>query len=67
MPEQPLTLLQQIEREVLAEAEEFARKRLTERLQELADTRGEISPPQPASAGAPTTQTAGGAKRRRRH
>jgi hypothetical protein len=42
--------LAEIEREVIAESREWGRKRLEERLQELADQQGEAFPPQPAQA-----------------
>ena len=39
--------LRQIEQEVLAEGREWTRRRLQERLQQLADQHGEISPLKP--------------------
>jgi hypothetical protein len=42
--------LAEIEREVVAESREWGRKRLEERLQELADQHGEVFPPEPAQA-----------------
>ena len=39
--------LRQIEQEVLAEGREWTRRRLQQRLQQLADQHGEISPLQP--------------------
>jgi hypothetical protein len=42
--------LADIEREVVAESREWGRKRLEERLQELADQQGEAFPPQAAQA-----------------
>ena len=44
--------LRELEQEAEAEAREFARVRLQQRLQELADQHGEIFPPQPTTAGA---------------
>ncbi len=40
--------LADIEREVIAESREWGRKRLEERLQELADQQGEVFPPESA-------------------
>jgi len=45
LPTQPLPSLEEIELEVEAEAREFGRRRLKERLQELADQQGEVFPP----------------------
>ena len=42
--------LAQIEAEVMAEGREWTRKRLEARLQELADTHGEVFPPKPKPA-----------------
>ena len=42
--------LAQIEAEVMAEGREWTRKRMAARLQELADTRGEVFPPKPKPA-----------------
>ena len=53
-PEQKLTLLHQIELEVLAEGQEFMKQRLRKKLQRLADARGEVSSPQRSAAGSPT-------------
>ena len=48
--------LEEIELEVEVEAREFARRRLQERLQQLADTQGGVFPPgRPPSAKARTT------------
>jgi len=44
-PKKPLASLADIEREVIAESREWGRKRLEERLQELADQPGEVFPP----------------------
>jgi hypothetical protein len=44
-PKKPLLSIADIEREVIAEAREFGRQRLEERLQELADQQGEVFPP----------------------
>jgi hypothetical protein len=46
----PLPSLADIEREVIAESREWGRKRLEERLQELADQQGEAFPPRAAQA-----------------
>ena len=40
--------LAEVEREVLIEGQEWMRRRLEKRLQEIADQEGEISPPEPA-------------------
>ena len=42
--------LAEVEREVIAESREWGRKRLEERLQELADQQGEAFPPRAAQA-----------------
>ncbi len=47
-PQKPLASLAEIEREVVAESREWGRKRLEERLQELADQEGEAFPPRAA-------------------
>jgi hypothetical protein len=47
-PKKPLPSIADIEREVIAETREFGRKRLEERLQELADQQGEAFPPKAA-------------------
>ena len=44
--------LRELELEAEAEAREFARVRLQQRLQEIADQHGEIFPPQRAPGGA---------------
>ena len=41
----PIPSLEEIELEVEIEAREFARRRLQERLQQLADTHGGVFPP----------------------
>ena len=51
MAKRELSLLHQMEREVLAEGQEWMKKRMQERLQELADRDGEVSPPQPPALG----------------
>jgi hypothetical protein len=43
----PKVSLRQIEQEVLAEGREWTRRRLQQRLQQLADEHGEISPLKP--------------------
>jgi hypothetical protein len=45
--------LTDIEREVVAEAREWGRQRLQERLQELAEQSGEVFPPPATSAKTP--------------
>jgi hypothetical protein len=45
--------LADIEREVVAEAREWGRQRLEERLQKLAEESGEVFPPQATSAKSP--------------
>ena len=47
--------LADIEREVVAEAREWGRQRLQERLQQLAEQSGEVFPPPTTSAKAPDT------------
>jgi hypothetical protein len=49
-PKKPFPSLAEVEAEVIAESREWGRKRLEERLQELADQQGEAFPPQPAQA-----------------
>jgi hypothetical protein len=49
-PKQPFPSLAEVEREVVAESREWGRKRLEERLQELADQQGEAFPPRAAQA-----------------
>ena len=49
-PKQPFPSLAEVEREVIAESREWGRKRLEERLQELADQQGEVFPPRAAQA-----------------
>ena len=66
MAEQKLSLSHRMEREVLAEGQEWMKKRLQERLQELADAKGEVSPPQRAPAGAPAPKRRRAAKRGRK-
>lgn len=46
----PFRSLADVEREVIAESREWGRKRLEERLQELADQPGEAFPPQSTEA-----------------
>ena len=43
--------LAEVEAEVLAEGREWTRRRLEQRLQELADQNGEVFPPQPEHGG----------------
>jgi hypothetical protein len=58
--------LRELELEAETEAREFARVRLQQRLQELADQHGEIFPPQRAAAGASAHPPDATAHRRRR-
>ena len=50
---QPFPRLADIEREVVAEAREWGRQRLEERLQKLAGQSGEVFPPQATPAKSP--------------
>ena len=47
--------LAEVEREVLAEGQEWMRQRLKQRLTELAHEEGELSPPEPVSDRAPAS------------
>jgi len=49
-PSKPFPRLADIEQEVVAEAREWGRQRLQERLQKLAEESGEVFPPQATSA-----------------
>jgi hypothetical protein len=49
--------LAQIEAEVMTEGREWTRKRMEERLQQLADTYGEVFPPKPKPADASACAT----------
>lgn len=49
-PETKELSLAQIEAEVMAEGREWTRKRMEARLQQLADTHGEVFPPKPKPA-----------------
>lgn len=49
-PKQPFPSLAEVEREVIVQSREWGRKRLEERLQELADQQGEVFPPWAAQA-----------------
>jgi hypothetical protein len=49
-PKKPFPSLAEVEREVIAQSREWGRKRLEERLQELADQQGEVFPPRSAQA-----------------
>lgn len=61
-----LPRLADIEREVVAEAREWGRQRLEERLQQLASQTGEIFPPQATQAArAEVAKRIGGNKTRR--
>ena len=57
--------LRELELEAEAEAREFARTRLQQRLQELADKHGEVFPPQRKPAGASAHLADASANRRR--
>lgn len=63
MEEGGLTLLQQMEREVLAEGREWMRQRLKEKLEGLAAAEGEVSPPQRGAADSPSAKRCGAGKR----
>lgn len=58
--------LRELELEAEAEAREFARVRLQQRLQEVADQHGEVFPPQRAATGASAHARNASADRRRR-
>lgn len=51
-PEESFPTLAEVEAEVMAEGREWTRKRMEERLQELADRQSEVFPPKPATTGA---------------
>jgi hypothetical protein len=56
---QKIPTLAEVEAEVLAEGREWTRRRLEERLQELAEQSGEVFPPEPKpGSGAPATSAA---------
>jgi hypothetical protein len=57
--------LAQIEAEVMAEGREWTRKRMEARLQQLADTRGEVFPPKPKPADPSARATVSSGHRRR--
>ncbi len=59
--------LRELEQAAEAEAREFARVRLQQRLQEIADQHGEIFPPERSAAGASAHAPHATAPRRRRH
>jgi hypothetical protein len=59
--------LRDLELEAEAEAREFARVRLQQRLQEIADQHGEVFPPQRTAAGASAHPGHATAHGRRRH
>ena len=65
-PEEPIPSLSQIEAEVLAEGREWTRRRMQERLQELADQHGEVFPPKPTKAGASAPAQVRATNRRRK-
>jgi len=56
--------LAQIEAEVMAEGRAWTRQRMEARLQQLADTHGEVFPPKPKPADAPTHATVSSGHRR---
>jgi hypothetical protein len=66
-PEEPILSLSQIEAEVMAEGREWTRRRMEERVQQLADQQGEVFPPQPKPAGASAPAHVSFAHRRRRN
>jgi hypothetical protein len=49
--------LAQVEAAVMAEGREWTRKRMEERLQQLADTQGEVFPPKPKAGDASARAT----------
>jgi hypothetical protein len=57
--------LAQIEAEVMAEGREWTRKRMEARLQQLADTQGEVFPPKPKPADPSARTTVSSGHRRR--
>lgn len=59
--------LRELELEAEAEAREFARVRLQQKLQAIADRHGGVFPPRPGSAGASAQTPDAVADRRRRH
>jgi len=59
----PKVSLRQIEQEVLAEGREWTRRRLQQRLQQLADKHGEISPLKPKKDEALPEATSGPSER----
>lgn len=56
--------LAQIEAEVMAEGREWTRKRMEERLQQLADSQGEVFPPKPKAGEASARATVSPGHRR---
>jgi hypothetical protein len=56
-PETKELSLAQLEAEVMAEGREWTRKRMEERLQELAGTQGEVFPPKPKAGEASARAT----------
>ena len=56
--------LAQIEAEVMAEGREWTRQRMEARLQQLADTHGEVFPPKPKPADSPARATVSSGHRR---
>jgi hypothetical protein len=56
--------LAQVEAEVMAEGREWTRKRMEERLQQLADTQGEVFPPKPKAGKASARATVSSGHRR---
>jgi hypothetical protein len=62
--ETPEPSLAQIEAEVMAEGREWTRKRMEARLQQLADTHGEVFPPKPKPADASARATVSSGHRR---
>ena len=66
-PEEPIPSLSQIEAEVLAEGREWTRRRMQERLQQLAEQHGEFFPQEPKQAGTPAPAQVPPAHRGRRH
>lgn len=64
-PEETVPSLAQIEAEVMAEGREWTRKRMEARLQQLADTHGEVFPPKRKAADSSARTTVSSGHRRR--
>lgn len=62
----PIRSLREIEEETLAEGREWMRKRLQQKLQEEADRRGQVFPPEPTQGLAAAAPRVASAHQRRR-